>query len=119
MRAVVVTITMPLPSLANVRWHRQKLARVKREQRALVGLMLSHFGAPASLSCVVTLTRIAPRRLDGDNLQGALKAVRDGVADWLGVVDAEHRSSVVWRYEQERGGPRSQALQIELEVMPW
>ncbi len=54
-----------------------------------------------SLPCVVTLTRISPGTLDGDNLQGALKGVRDGVADRLGVDDRDAR--VRWVYAQERG----------------
>jgi hypothetical protein len=51
---------------------------------------------------VVTLTRVAPSNgLDGDNLQGSLKACRDGVADWLKVDDRDPR--VTWLYEQRRG----------------
>lgn len=111
-------IPMPLPSLANVRWHPQKLARTKREQRRLVRLRLSPVDVPADVPRVVTLTRIAPRWLDGDNLQAALKACRDAVADWLGVDDAEHRSAVTWRYEQERGAPRVQALRVEVPDPP-
>jgi len=48
----------------------------------------------------VTLTPVAPRALDGDNLQSAFKAPRDEVARWLGVDDADPR--VVWRVAQER-----------------
>ena len=52
---------------------------------------------------MVTLTRIAPSNgLDDDNLAGALKAVRDEVAAWLGVDDKD-RATVRYEYEQERG----------------
>jgi hypothetical protein len=62
--------------------------------------------------CRVTLTRVAPRALDGDNLQGALKAVRDGVADALGVNDADPR--VTWAYAQRRGKAREYAVLVEI-----
>jgi hypothetical protein len=58
----------------------------------------------------VELTRIAPRALDDDNLRGALKAVRDGVADVLGIDDRDPR--VVWDYEQAHGAPREYGVKI-------
>lgn len=55
---------------------------------------------PHALPCTVTLTRIGPRELDGDNLQGSCKGVRDGVADRLGVDD---RSPLItWIYQQRK-----------------
>jgi hypothetical protein len=52
----------------------------------------------------VTLTRCSPatRPMDDDNLPGALKAVRDEVADWLGRDDGD-RAAWVWQYAQRRG----------------
>ncbi len=64
------------------------------------------------LPIVVTLTRVAPRALDDDNLRGALKATRDGVADAFGVSDRDPR--VEWRYGQRRGGVR--VFQVEIAV---
>jgi hypothetical protein len=52
------------------------------------------------LPCVVTFTRLSAGELDDDNLAGSCKAVRDGVADWLGVDDRDKR--VQWRYSQGR-----------------
>lgn len=50
----------------------------------------------------VKLMRVAPSAgLDDDNLRGALKAIRDGVADALGVDDRDPR--VEWKYDQRRG----------------
>lgn len=51
---------------------------------------------------VVRLVRVAPRRLDTDNLARALKAVRDGVATALGVDDGG--SEVVWLPDQLKPG---------------
>ena len=39
----------------------------------------------------VTMTAHLKTRMDGDNLANALKPVRDGLADWLGVDDADGR----------------------------
>ncbi len=63
---------------------------------------------------VITLTRIGPRTLDDDNLAGAFKHVRDGVADWLRIDDGDKRLS--WRYEQRRGLPKEYAAEIRIEA---
>lgn len=65
-----------------------------------------------ALPCTVTLTRIAPRDLDGDNLQSSLKAIRDGVADFLKVDDRDSR--VTWAYAQERGAPKFYGVRVEI-----
>jgi hypothetical protein len=60
---------------------------------------------------LVRLTRVHASRsrgLDDDNLRSALKAVRDGVADALGVDDRDPRLS--FHYHQRPG------LQFEVEV---
>ncbi len=54
------------------------------------------------LPCTVTFTRIGPRLLDLDNLQGSMKAVRDQVAEMLGADDSPS-SPITWEYRQERG----------------
>lgn len=63
-------------------------------------------GQKVALPCRVVLTRIAPKVLDSDNLASALKAVRDEVANQLGVDDStlslaqfECRQKVVGRRE--------------------
>lgn len=70
-----------------------------------------HLGKPAFL--VVTIARVAPRKLDSDNLASSAKAVRDGVADWLGLDDGDERLD--WQYEQRRGEPGEYAVEIRLE----
>lgn len=56
----------------------------------------------------VTIRRIGVRDLDGDNLEGGAKALRDGIAAGLGVddKDARHGGRVEWLYEQERPAER-------------
>lgn len=67
---------------------------------------------PKSGAVVITLTRIAPRSLDTDNLASALKAVRDGAADALGVDDGSGR--IEWRYAHERGKPGEYGVYVEI-----
>lgn len=76
----------------------QRSRRVKRE-RAAVRIVLAP-NRPPSLPVIVTMVRCSVGTLDGDNAVGSMKAVRDEVAAWLGVDDADPR--VTWRVEQER-----------------
>lgn len=116
-----VSVLIPIRTVsgANAREHwRTKAARVKREREAVAWFLRVHESSlrwardPGEL--VVTLRRIAPRKLDTDNLASALKAVRDEVAAYLGVTDAPG-SSVTWRCEQERGAPRQYAVRVRIE----
>lgn len=109
---MTLTIPMPLPSAANLREHWTAKARRVRAQRTWVAAYLR--GSPPALPVVVTLTRIAPRELDGDNLQGAFKGVRDQVAAWLG--HADNVPGITWGYAQARGLPREVGIVIRIEA---
>lgn len=101
-------------SEANLRQHWSKVANRKKIHRTQAWAELSAVSArPGPGRYTVTLTRIAPRKLDGDNLQTALKATRDGVADWLGIDDGS--AYVEWRYGQEKGKPNEYAVRLEIE----
>jgi len=110
---VILTIPYNLPSAANLREVWQVKARRVRQQRDLVRMFIGGKPRP-TLPVVVTLTRIAPRALDDDNLSGAFKAIRDEIADWLGVKD--NHPGIVWAYTQERGVPKEYAIRVR--VMP-
>jgi hypothetical protein len=104
---LVRAVALPLVTVSEANAHGHWRGRQKRalEQRHATYLALrAHLGAPPAacreLKLGVVLVRRATRALDGDNLQGALKAVRDGVADYLGLDDGDPR--VLWRYEQQR-----------------
>lgn len=64
--------------------------------------------------CQITMTRVSPGVLDDDNLRSAMKAIRDGVADALGIDDRDPR--VTWAYNQERGRPGKYAVRIAVEA---
>lgn len=76
---------------------RAKADRIKRQREATKAVLVRHFGAvvPPLHLCDggrvrankfgITITRIAPRELDDDNIGQAIKAVRDEAAAWCGV----------------------------------
>lgn len=105
---IISEIELPIHTVseANQRgqdW-RPKAARVK-SQRAAAMLVMRTVGPKLPACFRVTLTRVSPLPLDSDNLAGALKAVRDGVASSWGVDDGS--SLIEWRYAWEKGPPRS------------
>lgn len=116
-----MTIAMSLPivtvSEANKRDHWSESRGRTKYQRRIAAFVLRKpivdaglLGTAARLS--VTLTRLGPLTLDGDNLQRALKAVRDGIADALGTDDGDPRVS--WWYAQEKGKPHQYAVRVEI-----
>ena len=105
----MITITLPIHTVseANRRDHWRVRAKRARLHRMTAYAWTPRFGLP----CVVTMIRVGVRSLDSDNLQGALKATRDGVADRLGVPDNDPR--IEWRYGQAKGTP---AVLVTLEA---
>jgi hypothetical protein len=106
----VVRLPIRTQSETNMREHWTKRHRRRAGQRTPTALAMAVIGREYELPVVVRLTRIAPRQLDDDNLRGALKAVRDGVADAFGVDDGDKRFA--WQYDQRRGGVGEYAVEI-------
>lgn len=95
MKEYTITLPLRLVSALNVREHwRTRARRAKLHRNACIAI--PKLRTPAT----VLMTRLGPRTLDDDNLQGACKHVRDGIADRLGVDDGD--GSVSWLYAQER-----------------
>jgi hypothetical protein len=113
----VIDVRLPLRivSEANMREHWRKVSQRKKDQRVTARLVLQQYARPNSETAVVSvmLTRIAPRKLDDDNLQSGFKATRDGVADWLGIDDGSPR--IMWQYRQSKGRPGEYAAQVEVK----
>lgn len=102
-----------LASLANARMSWPQKHRITRELRVLARSLVGpqiHAWSPTTDAprLVVTLRRIGPRRLDDDNLAGAFKPVRDGIADALRLDDGSER--IAWRYEQR---PAVSSLEVD------
>jgi hypothetical protein len=113
--SISVTIPIKIESSLNLREHWRVRATRNSSHRSAAFFTLKATGIPVGDRpevCTVTLTRIAPRELDGDNLQGGFKSTRDGVADWLGMDDNDRR--ITWQYAQEKGAPKQYACRIEV-----
>ena len=110
---ICIVIPLKLVSVANLREHWAKRASRAKQHRLLAWANLRGHSAPRVGKVAVTLTRIAPRPLDSDNLSSSFKATRDGVADWLGVDDGS--DLVTWNYAQRKGKPKEYAAEIVVE----
>lgn len=105
--AVVIPVRTENPLNGSHRHWRVRSAARKRQRHAAYALC-----PQAALPCTVRLVRLSAGTLDDDNLRAALKAVRDGVADRLGVADNDPR--VRWEYGQERCKRGTYGVRLEL-----
>jgi hypothetical protein len=114
-----IVIKMPIKTVseANLREHWAQKARRSRKQRQVAALLthmaMRKFGFVVEGKLRITLTRIAPRKLDDDNNARAHKAVRDGIADALAIDDADER--LEWVYAQQRGAVREYVVLVTIE----
>ena len=113
MAMIEVCLPLKIVSVANLRLHWAVKAKLAKKHRQSAFNALAGLAAPPAPPCTIVLTRVAPKPLDGDNLQSAFKAVRDGVADWLGVDDGHKQ--IDWQYFQRPGGVK--VYQVEIEVI--
>jgi hypothetical protein len=108
-------------SESNQREHWSTKHRRAKMQRSTVFYWLRHVlgvRCPYSLPLMITVIRIAPRLLDDDNAQNALKACRDGIADYLSgtyLGGQDRQRGLIWRYAQRRGGVGRYGLEICLK----
>ena len=118
MKSLSVLVAYKLGSPANAKRGSSRLSQSRRKstERQLGMLAVSgNRDAVPVLPVTVTIVRIAPRALDDDNLAYAAKAIRDGVADGLGVRDNDPRVS--WRYEQRKPAKGCKpAVEIRVEA---
>ena len=109
-----VMLPVRIVSVLNLREHWRKRAARARVQRDTARMVLMRACLqPPTGDMTIALTRIAPRRLDGDNCQSGFKAVRDGIADWLGIDDGDKR--LTWAYAQRTGKPQEYAAEVVVE----
>ncbi len=111
-----VTLPLRLASEANARgsWH-AGAARARLARAQVNAALRRAEPGPLPLPVVVRITRVGPRRLDDDNLSRAAKALRDGVADWLGCDDGDPRVS--WHYAQATS--REYRVVVTVERRAW
>lgn len=113
MAAVRLSLPLRVVSESNQRQHWATKAKRAKAQRQAVAWAWRLAGWPSRCKPVqVLLVRLAPGRLDDDNLAGAFKAVRDQIAAECGFDDGDE--SVRWVYEQERA--KEYGVRVEVLV---
>lgn len=102
-----LTVQMPikLVSEANAREHHMRRSGRAKVQRSNAKLFLQQVirstgDVLPGLPLIVTLSRIAPRKLDSDNHVGSCKHTRDGIADYFGVNDRDE-DKIKWLYGEQ------------------
>lgn len=119
---IVFDIGIQLVSVANLREHwatragRNKRHRIAAHRATAYELAsIQSWARPLDVSkpMTITITRIAPRKLDSDNLASSAKAVRDGIAEALGIDDGSEL--VTWLYAQTKRFPREYGCQVRIE----
>lgn len=114
----VWTLTLPLVvvSEANQReFWQKKYARKAAQQAEIDTFWKSTFPRIPKAPCSVHLTRLGGSRMDGDNLAGAFKHVRDQIARILGIDDGS--DLITWSYDQQPGGEKGIRVEI-VEAAP-
>ena len=118
-----LTVILPIRTTteSNAKGHWRPKAKRAKEQRSLTGLVMLQPIRKAgyrdvlkrSGQLLITLTRIAPQRLDVDNNVSSMKHVIDGIADALGIDD---RTTLIdWRFSQRKGKPKEYAVEVVIE----
>ncbi len=122
---MILSIPLTLHVSLNSREHwATKAKRIKRERSAVAWAFagarrksqLAQLQAANPVNTwVVTITRIAPRRVDGDNLISRCKGVRDEVARHLGIDDGSE--AIDWRYRQEQAPGKVCGVRVEIQTL--
>lgn len=119
--ACMIQISLPIKlcNPINHGTHWSKTLKQKKQQQHLVKSHLNTHPIP-QIPCIVTLTRIAPRKLDDDNLPPCFKWIRDTIADHLipglapGRADSDPK--IKWEYAQLKGDPHQYAVEIQIKT---
>lgn len=91
-----------------------KNRRKNDQQEAVAVAMLNALrGRKVQLPCSVTLTRIGPKKMDNDNLAGALKHCQDQIARQLGVDDGDESKVRFFHYQMPIGS-RDYAVKVSI-----
>lgn len=97
-----IDIIVPVRTVAGLNAREHHLARSRRvkKERTTACIVVKSATRQFPLPVVVTMTRLSAGKLDDDNIPGACKAIRDGIADAYGIDDAG--PEIQWRYAQQR-----------------
>ena len=109
------TFSMPLhlKSKTNARGHWSGRHRVSKAERKATREQLEYVVRTRPEPPVtVLLVRVAPRELDDDNATECFKSIRDEIAAWFGVDDADPR--ITWKYGQRKGPAKTYAAEVTI-----
>lgn len=114
-----ILLDLPLKTVSEINRHehwRRRQKRVKAQRREVWAEWKNNVKGRVKLPCKVILTRVGPKTLDSDNLYSALKAVRDEVAQLLGVKD-DPDSPAQFECRQKAIGEHSYRVIIEVQSL--
>jgi hypothetical protein len=118
---VEVEIEMNLKSLANQSEHWTAKSKRNRGQANAVYYALCNRLNDLKPPYLITLTRVAPRTLDGDNLVISFKKIRDEISHMFfpdtrpGMADSY--DCFIWKYKQEKAKPKEYAIKIRIDEL--
>lgn len=114
-RTIIFELPIRTQSEQNQREHWGAKARRTKKHRELARTVTPlHLLGDGYVPTKVHLSRIAPKKLDTDNLVGSFKATRDGIADAIGIDDGDER--IKWEYDQRKGNPKEYAVIVEITL---
>lgn len=105
-------IFCPLVSEANNTDHWTVKRKRKNAQKIEVISAMSHLRRSymAKQPLLISIIRVGGRKMDDDNYQNAVKAIRDAIADQLnpGLApgQADNSDQFTWIYQQQKGSPK-------------
>ncbi len=104
--AAHLLVTLPIRTVSemNAREHWSKATKRKQQQSGIVEAVFGRIPLVTETlrswaPLTVTLTRVAPMRMDCDNSVISMKRVRDSIAKVIGIDDGDDR--LTWVYERE------------------
>lgn len=120
----IINLDLKVVSEANTRCHWAEKAKRVKEQRSTAFWATQarkmELGNYEGKILTITLTRKSKRKLDDDNLTGAFKAIRDGVADalWPNMPNSirDSHDKCIWIYTQETGNICGISISIDVNT---
>ena len=116
----VLFLKLYLRSEANLHDHWTKARKRRLFQQNMVAQQWYIEGVDIKPPVVVTLTRMAPRVLDDDNLVTAFKSIRDRVASLIipgkKPGRADNCKGIIWDYSQEKN--KQYMVKITIDPLP-
>lgn len=108
----MISFTIPIKtqSTSNLSEHRMVRYKRTKPQRKIATMATPAWKLEPCV--VIRLTRIGVGHMDDDNLRGALKAIRDGIAKKLRIDDGS--PLIRWEYEQERCVRGGEGVRVEI-----